>query len=258
MAELVVGIFVAAFGLIIGSFLNVCIYRVPRHLSIVWPASRCPSCGHELSWMENVPVVSYVALGGRCRACRGPISWQYPLVEIVTGGMIVGLYWWYGPTTMFVVRAIFACAMLVLFVIDLQLRILPNTITLPGIGVGFVLSSIAGPGWLDSLIGIAVGGGVLFGLGEAYFRIRGEEGLGMGDVKMLAMVGAFLGWKLALVTLVLSSLVGSVFGVGLMIVRREGLKYALPFGTFLAVAALASAVAGDELLAWYLGFYQVR
>ena len=147
--------------------------------------------------------------------------------------------------------------MLVLFVIDLQLRILPNTITLPGIAVGFVLGSLAGPGWLDSLLGIAAGGGVLFGVGEAYYRIRGEEGLGMGDVKMLAMVGAFLGWKLALVTLVLSSLVGSVCGVGLMIVRREGLKYALPFGTFLAVAALVSAVAGDDLISWYLGFYHV-
>ena len=255
MIEPYATIFVAAFGLILGSFLNVCIYRLPQHLSIVWPPSRCRACGHELSWVENVPIVSYLLLGGRCRACRATISPQYPVIELVTGALVLGLYWLYGPTPLFVVRVLFACAMLVLFVIDLQHKILPNVITLPGIGVGLVASGLVGPGWIESLIGTLVGGGVLFALGEAYYRIRGDEGLGMGDVKMLAMIGAFLGWKLALLTLVLSSLVGSVIGLAVIVVRREGLKYALPFGTFLAVAAVVSAVAGDRLIAWYLSFY---
>ena len=157
---------------------------------------------------------------------------------------------------MLAVRLLFACAMIVLFVIDLQHKILPNEITLPGIVIGLVLSSITGePGWLSSLIGIAVGGGTLYAIAEAYYRIRGEEGLGMGDVKMLAMIGAFLGWKLVLLTLVLSSISGSIVGVAILLVRKESLKYALPFGTFLAVGALISAVGGDALLTWYLGFY---
>ena len=158
---------------------------------------------------------------------------------------------------MLAARLLFACAMIVLFVIDLQHKILfPNEITLPGIVVGLLLSGITGePGWLSSLIGIAVGGGTLYAIAEAYYRIRGEEGLGMGDVKMLAMIGAFLGWKLVLLTLVLSSISGSIVGVAILLVRKESLKYALPFGTFLAVGALISAVSGDALLTWYLGFY---
>src|SRR5215470_9005761 len=147
-------------------------------------------------------------------------------------------------------------AMIVLFVIDLQHRILPNAITLPGIIAGFLLSEVAGPGWLSSLIGIAVGAGSLFAIAEVYYRVRHEEGLGMGDVKMLGMIGAFLGWKLVLVTLVLSSIAGSIVGVIVLVARRESLKYALPFGTFLAVAAMVAAVAGDSLISWYLQFYQ--
>ncbi len=242
-------------GLSVGSFLNVCIYRMPQRLSIVSPPSRCGACGHQLRWYENIPVLSYVALGARCRKCRARISLQYPIVELVTAALFAGLCWWYGPTPLFAVRALFAAAMVALFAIDLKHQILPNQITLPGIVAGLLLNGLLGTGWIDSLLGIAVGGGVLFLVAEAYYRIRHEEGLGMGDVKMLAMIGAFLGWKLALVTLVLSSIVGSVIGVGVMIVKREGLKYALPYGTFLALAALVAAVAGDALVAWYLGLY---
>jgi len=243
-------------GLIIGSFLNVCAHRLPRGASIVSPPSRCTTCGRLLSWYDNVPVLSYAVLGGKCRSCRAPISIMYPLVEIVTAAVFVVGYWRYGLTPLLAIRLLFACAMIVLFVIDLQHRILPNRITIPGIVAGFVFSLFAEPGWIASLLGIAVGGGVLLAVAEVYYRIRHEEGLGMGDVKMLAMIGAFLGWKLVLLTLLLASFLGSLVGVAILIVRRESLKYALPFGTFLAAAALVSAVGGDELIAWYLGFYQ--
>ncbi len=220
------------------------------------PPSRCTTCGRLLSWYDNVPVVSYAVLGGRCRSCRAPISIMYPSVEITTAVVFVVGYWRYGPTPLLAVRLLFACAMIVLFVIDLQHRILPNRITIPGIVAGFLFSLFAEPGWLSSLLGIAVGGGVLLAVSEAYYRVRHEEGLGMGDVKMLAMIGAFLGWKAVLLTSLLASFLGSLVGVAILIVRKESLKYALPFGTFLAAAALVAAVAGDPLIAWYLGFYQ--
>jgi len=249
-------VWVALGGLIMGSFLNVCIHRLPRGASVVWPASRCTTCGRLLSWYDNVPVLSYALLGGRCRSCRAPISIMYPSVEISTAAVFVTGYYWYGPTLLLPIRLLFACGMIVLFVIDLQHRILPNRITIPGIVVGFALSLVAEPGWVSSLLGIAVGGGLLLAVSEVYYRLRHEEGLGMGDVKMLAMIGAFLGWKLVLLTLILASFLGSLVGVAILVFRKESLKYALPFGTFLATAALVAAVAGDTLIAWYLGFYQ--
>jgi leader peptidase (prepilin peptidase) / N-methyltransferase len=256
MADSYLTLLVAAFGMAVGSFLNVCIYRVPQRLSIVSPRSRCTSCGRSLSWFDNVPVVSYLVLGGRCRSCGAPISPVYPIVELATAAVFVAMYWAYGPTLMLLVRLLFACAMVVLFVIDLQHQILPNRITLPGIVVGLALSGVVGPGWAQSLIGITIGGGVLFAIAEVYYRVRHEEGLGMGDVKMLAMIGAFLGWKLVLVTLVLSSIVGSVVGVGLILVGGKTLRYAMPFGTFLAIGAIVASLAGDSMVAWYAGFYR--
>jgi leader peptidase (prepilin peptidase)/N-methyltransferase len=248
--------FVTMLGLFLGSFMNVCIYRLPRKLSPVRPRSGCPTCGHMLAWYENVPVLSYLFLRGKCRSCGTKISPMYPIIESITGAMFLAAYLWYGPSTLLAVRLLFGCAMIVLFVIDLQHKILPNVITLPGIVVGFLLSEVAGPGWLASLIGIAVGAGSLFVIAEVYYRVRHEEGLGMGDVKMLGMIGAFLGWKLVLVTLVLSSVAGSLVGIGVLITKKESLKYALPFGTFLAVAAMVAAVAGDSLVNWYLQYYQ--
>jgi leader peptidase (prepilin peptidase)/N-methyltransferase len=244
------------FGLIVGSFLNVCIYRLPRKQSIVWPASRCTSCGRELAWFENVPVFGWLALGGRCRTCRAPVSAMYPIVETVTGILFGAAMYWYGPTPLGVVRTAFGCAMIVLFVIDLQHRILPNAITVPGAVIGLVISVFLPPGWVSSLIGVLVGGGLLFAVAEAYYRVRGVDGLGMGDVKMLAMIGAFLGWQLALVTLMLASFGGAVLGIGLVSTGRGGMQAALPFGTFLAVGAAIAAVAGDPLVTWYMGFYR--
>ena len=256
MMEIITIAFLLAIGLAIGSFLNVCIYRLPRRESLLFPPSHCPTCDRQLAWFENVPVVSWLVLRGRCRTCRMAIPVQYPLVEATTAALFVSGYVIYGWTPLLAARLLFACAMIVLFVIDLHHRILPNVITLPGIVVGLALSLFLPPGWASSLIGATAGGGLLFAISEAYYRVRGHEGLGMGDVKMLAMIGAFLGWPLMLVTLVFASFSGSVVGIGLLASGRGGMKAALPFGTFLAVGALVAAVAGDALLAWYLTFYQ--
>lgn len=245
----------AAFGAIIGSFLNVCIYRLPRGRSVVWPASACGACGRELAWFENVPIVSWIVLRARCRTCRAPISWRYPIVEALTALMFALAWANVGPGALLVSRLLFGCALVVLFAIDLEHHLLPNTITLPGIVVGFAFSFFTSPGWLASLLGILVGGGVLLGVAEVYQRLRHEEGLGMGDVKMLAMVGAFIGWKLTLVTLMMASIAGSLVGLLLIVTGRGGLKYALPFGTFLAVGAAAAATIGPDLLDWYLGLW---
>jgi leader peptidase (prepilin peptidase)/N-methyltransferase len=247
---------ITVFGLCIGSFLNVCAYRLPLGESVVHPRSRCTSCGRMLTWFDNLPVVSWVLLGGRCRTCRKPVSWMYPAVEIATALVFVVTYLTYGLTLLSLVRVIFGCALIVLFVTDLQHKILPNVITLPGIVIGLMCSVFLPPGWVSSLIGILVGGGVLFAIAEVYYRVRGQEGLGMGDVKLLAMIGAFLGWKLVLLTLVFASFTGSLAGGVLIASGRGGMKYALPFGTFLAVGALLAATWGDPIADWYFGFYQ--
>lgn len=242
----------SAFGAIIGSFLNVCIYRLPRGISVVRPPSACARCARTLSWYENVPVVSYLALRGRCRTCGEPISLRYPIVEAITAAMFALAWWYYGPCLLLASRLVLGCALIVLFEIDREHQILPHAITLPGIVVGFAFSVFTEPGWQSSLGGIVVGGGILLAIGYAYYLVRHEEGLGMGDFKMLAMIGAFLGWRLTIVTLMMASLSGSIVGVGLMATERGGMKTALPFGTFLAIGAAIAATVGPDLLDWYL------
>ncbi|MDA1093718.1 MAG: prepilin peptidase [Acidobacteria bacterium] len=246
---------VAAFGLAVGSFLNVCMYRLPRGESVVTPPSRCPSCGHRLRWFDNVPVLGWLVLRGRCRSCRTAISPMYPVVEAATAGFFLLQLWQVGWEPLLAIRLSFVSAMIVLFVIDLQHRILPNVITLPGIVVGLVACLFFEPGWRSSLIGVAAGGGVLWAIGEAYFRIRGEEGMGFGDVKMLAMIGAFLGWQLTLVTLLLASLAGSIIGGAMIAIDRGNMKYALPLGSFLALGAIVATHLGYPLIEWYANFY---
>lgn len=242
-----------AFGAIIGSFLNVCIHRLPRQQSVVWPPSQCPTCGHQLTWYENVPVISYAFLRGRCRNCRAPISMRYPVIEALTAAMFAGAFWYYGPSVLLAQRLLLGCILIALFAIDLEHHLLPDAITLPGIAAGFVFSFFTQPGWLASLAGILTGGGILYAIAEAYYRIRREEGLGGGDIKMLAMVGAFLGWRLTILTLMMASFAGSIAGALLIASRRGGMKYALPFGTFLAIGAAVSAAVGSGLIDWYLG-----
>jgi leader peptidase (prepilin peptidase) / N-methyltransferase len=243
-------------GLAVGSFFNVCIHRLPRRGSIVRPASSCPHCGYVLRWFDNVPVLSYVFLRGRCRKCKAGISIRYPIVEIATAAVFVAHYLVFGPDIILVPRLVFASAMIVLFAVDLEHHLLPNVITLPGIVVGLLFSTMLPPGLVDALIGVVAGGGVLWLVGEAYYRYSGQEGMGGGDVKMLAMIGAFLGWQLMVLTLVLSSILGSVVGLLVIAFKRGGLKYALPYGTFLALAALVSSLFGRQIVDWYLGFYQ--
>ena len=242
-------------GLAVGSFLNVCIHRLPRGESLNSPPSRCPHCDYRLRWSDNIPLVSYAFLGGRCRQCRARISVRYPIVELVTMALFVAHGAVFGWTPLLVPRLVFACAMVVLFAIDLEHHLLPNVITLPGIAVGLIASAVLPPGIVDALIGVLIGGGVLWLIGEAYFRYSGQEGMGGGDVKMLAMIGAFLGWKLVLVTLVLSSVLGSVIGLLVIAARKGGMKYALPYGTFLALGALVASLAGEAIVNWYVGLY---
>jgi leader peptidase (prepilin peptidase)/N-methyltransferase len=248
-------VIVALAGLAIGSFLNVVIHRLPRAQSVVSPGSRCPSCGYELGALDNIPVLSYVVLGGKCRKCRASISARYPIVELITAVVFVLHYLVFGWTPLLPVRALFAAAMIALFAIDLEHHLLPDKITLPGIVAGVAASLFLPPGLRDALIGMVVGGGILWLIGEAYYRYAGEEGMGGGDVKMLAMIGAFLGWELVILTLVLSSIAGAVIGLTVIAIRRGGMKYALPYGTFLALAALTASLYGRQMVDWYTGLY---
>ena len=246
---------VSFLGLAIGSFLNVVIHRVPRRESLISPGSHCPSCGYALGAIDNIPLVSYAMLLGRCRRCRARISVRYPLVELVTAAIFVLHYFVFGWTPLLAVRLLFAASMVALFVIDLEHRLLPDAITLPGVVVGLVASLFLPPGFRDALIGTIGGGGVLWAIGEAYYRYSGEEGMGGGDVKMLAMIGAFLGWQQVLITLVFSSIAGAVIGILVLAIKRGGMKYALPYGTFLAVAGLIASLYGEQIFRWYTGLY---
>lgn len=243
---------VGLLGLFVGSFLNVCIYRLPLGRTVLWGRSHCPHCDRRIRAWENIPVVSWLLLRGRCAGCRAGISAQYPLVEIATALIFAGGAWLHGPSLLLVARLIFACAMVVLFMIDLHHRILPNVITLPGIIVGLAFSLVLPPGIRDALIGAAASSLLLFGMGELVSRVLGKEALGFGDVKMIAMMGAFLGWQLTLVALFLASFVGSVIGLGLVAVTRNR-DYEIPLGSFLALGALAAAAAGQPMLDWYVG-----
>jgi leader peptidase (prepilin peptidase)/N-methyltransferase len=243
---------VGVLGLFVGSFLNVCIYRLPLGRTVLWGRSHCPHCDRQIRPWENIPVLSWLALRGRCAGCGAWIGLQYPLVELVTGALFAGAAWLYGPSWLLVPRLLFVCAMIVLFMIDLQHRILPNVITIPGIVVGLAFSLFLPPGLRDALIGAAACSLLLFGMGEAVSRVLGKEALGFGDVKMIAMMGAFLGWQLTLVSLFLASFLGSVIGIGLVALTRNR-DYEIPLGSFLAIGALAAAAFGQPLLDWYVG-----
>jgi leader peptidase (prepilin peptidase)/N-methyltransferase len=250
--------FVVAFGLVLGSFLNVCIHRMPRGESVVRPRSRCPACGTMIRWHDNVPLVSWLALRGRCGSCGTPISVRYPLVEALTALLLVGLWRMLGPHASFLVASFFALAMLVLFFTDWDHQLLPDAVTLTGLGVGLGISWVNpfldGGGWeriWHALSGAALGSGVLWGLGAVYRRLRGVDAMGMGDVKMMGMVGAFCGPAGVLVTLFGASLAGAAVGLALIPLRGRRLTDALPFGCFLAPAALAALLYADSLWAAY-------
>jgi leader peptidase (prepilin peptidase)/N-methyltransferase len=241
------------FGSIVGSFLNVCIVRIPEKISIVMPPSHCPTCKKPIAFYDNIPLLSYIILGGRCRHCRAPIAFRYFVVELLTAVLLPGLYCWYGLTAALGLSFLFCAALIIITFIDLQLQIIPDIISLPGIPLCFLCSFVVP--WttpLESAIGILVGGGVLYGVAAGYFFLMKKEGMGGGDIKLLAMIGAFLGWKGALIALVVGSFVGSIIGVTVMLLKGKDLKYAVPFGPFLSLGAVCSLLFGHGLLRWYV------
>lgn len=241
-------------GLVLGSFYNVCIYRLPRQESIVWPGSRCPSCQHSLSLLDNIPLVSFLLLKGTCRYCQVPISVRYPLIEGVNALAMILIGWKFGLSWEGLQAVLLFSALLVVSVIDLYHQIIPNVITYPGIGIGLVLSWLTGwPGWWSSLIGLLAGGGLLLMLAWGYELLAQKEGMGGGDIKLLAMIGAFLGWPGVLVTLLSSSFLGTLVGLGLILVWKKDRTYAIPFGPFLSLGALIYLFFGPTLLFWYFG-----
>ena len=267
-------------GLMVGSFLNVCIRRIPAGQSIVWPGSRCPACQAPIKPYDNIPVLSWLLLGARCRNCRAKISPLYPAVELLTGLLFLGCFLAFGLSVEGLKWAVFSALLVALTITDLRERILPDKLNFAGLGIGFALSFFTRPvdgtaAWLasrlfdfpppnpalsftDALLGAAAGSGLLWVVAEGYFRLRGREGMGLGDVKMMAMIGAFLGLKRTLLTVLVGSLLGSVLGLLFMLLWSKGRDYELPFGTFLGAGALLVVFFGTPALAWYQSLLSVR
>jgi leader peptidase (prepilin peptidase)/N-methyltransferase len=274
-----IAIAVFLFGLIIGSFLNVCILRIPLAESVVLPASHCPACGTSIKPYDNIPVVSWLVLAGRCRTCKARISAMYPMVELATGLLFMACYLVFGLNAEALKWAIFGALMIVLTITDLRERILPDKVNFLGLGLGLLLSFFTRPVdgtalWLanrwfafpppeaalsfaDALIGAGAASGLLWLVAEGYFRARGREGMGLGDVKMMAMAGAFLGLQRALLTILLGSLLGSIIGVAVIAIGRKGRDFELPFGTFLGAGAMLVVFFGSAALDWYRAFAHV-
>ena len=264
-----------AFGLVVGSFLNVCIYRLPRRESIVFPGSHCPHCGQGVRPYDNIPLLSYLLLRGTCRACGERISLQYPMVELLAGSAFYACAAKWGLTPPAFVNSIFLSIIIVLIFTDYHHQILPNVLTLPGILAGILLSPLQAAEfyqdalsyslaslvdaaneetilpWAGSIVGALIGGGILFIVGAAYQALRKRQGLGMGDIKMMAMVGAFAGWRLALFTIFVGSLLGSVLGIILILFGGRTLQTKLAFGTFLGAAAALALFYGPAVFRWY-------
>jgi leader peptidase (prepilin peptidase)/N-methyltransferase len=277
LPEFVFWIAIFIFGLLIGSFLNVVIYRLPRDQSIVFPNSRCPSCEKAIKFYDNIPVLSYAILGGRCRSCRIRISPIYPGVELLVACLYLFAYLRDGRTLALPGDLLFISLIVPLVFIDLEHQLLLDVITYPGIVLmllmrmlnpDLVIASLPegqfglanSPEWVLSLagsvLGAIAGGGSLWLVREIYFRLRKVEGMGLGDVKMMLMVGVYLGWQLTVLTIFLASLLGSLIGVTLMIARGRTMKMKIPFGVFLGPAALIALFVGQQFIAWYVGLYR--
>ena len=246
-------VFAFLFGLALGSFLNVCIYRIPLKKSIVHPPSSCPNCGAEIRFYDNIPVISYILLLGRCRQCHAPISFRYPLVELITGLLSAALFIKFGLSPNTILLFLFTAALIAIAFIDLQHKIIPDVISLPGIlgGVVFSFFPSAGISPLEALIGVVGGGGFLFLVGTAFEKVTGREGMGGGDVKLLAMIGAWMGWKALPFIVLISSFTGAVIGGLSLVVSRQGMRSRIPFGPFLALGALLFLFFGDEIALWF-------
>ncbi|HXL08802.1 MAG TPA: A24 family peptidase [Candidatus Bathyarchaeia archaeon] len=255
-------ILVFIFGAIVGSFLNVCIARIPKGASLVSPPSHCPNCKDPIRFYDNIPLVSYIFLLGRCRSCGEGISPRYFVVELLMASLAAALNYEFGLSLAFFVGFVFVAGLIVISFIDLDVRIVPDVISLPGIVAGLLFSVVARyvindpfeliPSPLNALIGVLVGGGFLLALAWGYEAFTGVEGMGGGDIKLLAMIGAFLGWTSIPFTLFFASLTGSVIGLGFMIGKGVGRRFGLPFAPFLCLGALLYLFFGNELIQFYL------
>jgi leader peptidase (prepilin peptidase)/N-methyltransferase len=241
------------FGICIGSFLNVCIFRLPAGKSIVHPPSSCPGCNAAIRFYDNIPVLSWFILRGQCRNCHAPIAFRYVMVELLGGFMAVCVYLRFGPSVQGIIYFGFIAALLVITFIDIDYHIIPDVISLPGILLGFAASFfIPTLNWMDSLLGILAGGGSLYAVAWGYERITGKEGMGGGDIKLLGMIGAFIGWQGVLLTIFMGSAIGTLVGLIDMRVKKKDMKMRIPFGPFLALGAIIHLFLGNELIAWYL------
>ncbi len=248
--------FVTIFGALIGSFLNVVILRLPREgASIVFPASHCPACKEPIRWHDNIPLLSFLLLRGRCRFCRQAISWQYPAVELAMALLSLALFAHFGPTLLYPIYFLFAAALLVIICIDFRHQIIPDVISLPGIVLGFALSFV-NPflSWQDSALGILLGGGSFYLLAFLYYLCTRREGMGGGDIKLLAMLGAFLGWQAIPFVVFSSSLMGTVAGLWAMAKQRKGGQTVIPYGPFLAFGGLLYLFFRREILLAFLRY----
>lgn len=252
MAHWIVWPSVFILGTIIGSFLTVCVYRIPNGRSIVTPRSACLVCGKQISWYDNVPLLSFLFLKGQCRDCKSSIAPRYPVIELVNGLGYLLVVWRFGLAWTTVVYAGLFSVFWVVTWIDWDHKIIPDVITLPGIVIGFLCGSLLLPtGWVNSLLGIVVGGGILLTLAWISSYVFGKEGMGGGDIKFLAMVGAFLGWQQAFITLMVASVFGAVIGIGLLTLKVMEKGQYIPFGPYLALGALIAMLWGIDLWQWY-------
>ncbi|MCK5204969.1 MAG: prepilin peptidase [Desulfobacterales bacterium] len=246
-------IWVFILGLCIGSFLNVCIYRLPESKSIVHPRSMCPECGTLIRFYDNLPILSYLLLRGKCRHCQAPISFRYPIVELLSGLLAVGVFLKYGISLEAAIYYAFIATLLVITFIDIDHQIIPDVITLPGIPICFVASfALPHITYIESIMGILIGGGSLFMVAWLYHLLTKKEGMGGGDIKLLGMMGAIIGWKGVLFTIFVASAVGTVSGMLIMLKTRKTMKLAVPFGPFLAIGSIAYIFFGPQLMAWYV------
>ncbi len=240
------------FGLALGSFINVCIYRIPLKKSIISPPSTCPKCGQRIKFYDNIPLISYILLLGKCRHCHDRIPLTYPAVELLIGVMSLALFIRYGLSIHYILFLLFVSALIAISFIDFRHKIIPDVLSLPGIVAGFLISFLPGTiTWLDSLIGILSGGGALFLVGFVYKILTGREGMGGGDVKLLAMIGAWMGWISLPFIVLISSLTGAVIGFAFIILSGKGLRFRIPFGPFLSLGALLYFFFGSELTNLY-------
>lgn len=246
--------FVFVLGCCLGSFFNVVIHRLPAGESLVSPGSCCPTCKHRIAFYDNIPLLSYLLLKGKCRYCRVGISIRYPLVEAVTGGLAFFLFRLHGLDVQFFIELFLVSVLVIITFIDLDTYTIPNTLSLGGLIIGVVLSFFSERvSWFDSLLGLLIGGGFLYLIAIGYEFLRHQEGLGMGDVKLMGMIGAFVGWPGVVFTTLAASLLGTLVGGIVMWRSRKGLATMLPFGPFLSIGAVCYLFWGEGLFNWYLG-----